>query len=588
MSKNLHYIKEVLFLLGKDKKKLPGMILLFLMLSLLDLASISIIIPYISLIISPEHFLNSDIVKNLLDLTSLDFKFEAVLPYVSVLLLLIFIIKAIVGILINRKILTFCFNQGVIMRALLMRAYQNLPYEEYVQRNSSEYVYSIEHLSAQYSQTVLQSFLRLMSEVVVVTAILVLLAFNSVLALALLTALFGISVFVYDYFFKDKVSKYGENANNQSTKIVRGVHEGIEALKEVRILGKEDFFYQKVYQGAKCFAVSTVNAQTISQSPRYLLDMLMIAFIVLFVLILSDKNEGELLLPMLGMFGVAAMRIAPSVNQIIASLSHLRFGRHGVHLLYKDVKKIKLSNNIETSLDYSSSENFRSLEFKNVSFKYADTKENIIKKLSFKIKSGDLIGIIGASGSGKTTLIDLLLGLLDPIEGDILYNNYKLKDAYPQYLSQVAYLPQQVFMSDESLISNVALGTNINDIDIERVNIALNKANLSDVVKKLPQGVDTIIGERGIRLSGGQRQRVALARAFYYDRDVLVLDESTSALDNDTEEEIINEIQEFKGRKTMIVIAHRLTTLQHCDQIYKLEDGCIVGHGSYNKMIKGQ
>lgn len=589
MNVNFQYLKEVAYLIGDDKKGLIGMVFSFLALSLLDIASISIIIPYISLIVTPEIFFENETVKAFLAMMNLENQFKEVIVYISILLLSVFFIKALAGILINRRILKYCFNQGAMMRIKLMSAYQNLPYEEYLQRNSSEYVYSIEHLSAQFSQTVLQSFLRLTSESVVVIAILIFLAFNSILALGVLIVLFGFSMFIYDYFFKHRVKGYGENANIQSTKIVKGVHEGIEGLKEIRVLGKESYFHQMVSKGAISFKKSSVNAQTISQAPRYILDLLLMTFVVVFVLIMGSKKEIEILIPILGLFGVAAMRIAPSINQIISSLSHIRFGRHGVSLLYKDVQKINLSSyqrNFESVRNYKYKE-FKYLKVKNVSFKYQDINRHAVKDISIKIKAGDSIGIIGSSGSGKTTLIDLLLGLLTPQEGAIFYNDLNVRDNYSDYLSQIAYLPQQVFMSDSTLLANVALGTKSEDIDIQKVNYALDKSSLSEFVKSLPNGLNTIIGERGVKLSGGQRQRIALARAFYYDRSILVMDESTSALDNKTEQAIINQIRDLKREKTIILIAHRLTSLQHCDYIYKIEGGSISNLGSYENMIRG-
>ena len=589
MNVNFQYLKEVAYLIGDDKKGLIGMVFSFLALSLLDIASISIIIPYISLIVTPEIFFENETVKAFLAMMNLENQFKEVIVYISILLLSVFFIKALAGILINRRILKYCFNQGAMMRIKLMSAYQNLPYEEYLQRNSSEYVYSIEHLSAQFSQTVLQSFLRLTSESVVVIAILIFLAFNSILALGVLIVLFGFSMFIYDYFFKHRVKGYGENANIQSTKIVKGIHEGIEGLKEIRVLGKESYFHQMVSKGAISFKKSSVNAQTISQAPRYILDLLLMTFVVVFVLIMGSKKEIEILIPILGLFGVAAMRIAPSINQIISSLSHIRFGRHGVSLLYKDVQKINLSSyqrNFESVRNYKYKE-FKYLKVKNVSFKYQDINRHAVKDISIKIKAGDSIGIIGSSGSGKTTLIDLLLGLLTPQEGAIFYNDLNVRDNYSDYLSQIAYLPQQVFMSDSTLLANVALGTKSEDIDIQKVNYALDKSSLSEFVKSLPNGLNTIIGERGVKLSGGQRQRIALARAFYYDRSILVMDESTSALDNKTEQAIINQIRDLKREKTIILIAHRLTSLQHCDYIYKIEGGSISNLGSYENMIRG-
>ena len=202
-----------------------------------------------------------------------------------------------------------------------------------------------------------------------------------------------------------------------------------------------------------------------------------------------------------------------------------------------------------------------------------------------EITAGQSIGLIGPSGSGKTTLVDLLLGLLDPQEGEACFNGKPLKECLREWRAQIAYLPQQVFLVDDTLRRNVALGVAEAEIDNDRLQEALRQARLWELVEHLPQGLDTMLGERGVRLSGGQRQRVALARAFYHHREILVMDEATSALDNETEREIVEEIQRLKGSKTMIVIAHRVTTVQHCDWIYKLENGRIIASGPPEQML---
>ena len=207
------------------------------------------------------------------------------------------------------------------------------------------------------------------------------------------------------------------------------------------------------------------------------------------------------------------------------------------------------------------------------------------KNISLSIKNGESVGLIGASGAGKTTLVDILLGLLQPQEGDILFNNRSLNETLALWRAQVAYLPQEIFLIDNTLLSNVALGVLDDSIDREKVMNALKKACLEELVDNLPKGIDTMIGERGVRLSGGQKQRVALARAFYHGRNVLVLDEATSSLDHETEKEIIEEIRYFKGEKTMIIIAHRLTTVQHCDRIYVLENGEIIRQGTPKNIL---
>ena len=255
----------------------------------------------------------------------------------------------------------------------------------------------------------------------------------------------------------------------------------------------------------------------------------------------------------------------------------------------EDVKNVKNQDSKiqNISPDYRE-DTFKSLKIDNISFQYPNAKTKAINSVSFEIHSGESIGIIGPSGSGKTTLIDILLSLLKPQEGRILYNSALLSEKEGNWRSQIAYLPQQVFLIDSSLKLNVALGDDESSFDEKRLTSALKKARLSELADQLPQGVDTLLGERGIRLSGGQRQRVALARAFYHGRNILVMDEATSALDNETEREIVNEIELLKGEVTMIVIAHRLTTLQHCDKIFKLKDGQIVNSGTYNQLISNK
>ena len=204
--------------------------------------------------------------------------------------------------------------------------------------------------------------------------------------------------------------------------------------------------------------------------------------------------------------------------------------------------------------------------------------------LSIDLHAGESIGLIGTSGSGKTTIVDILLGLLAPTGGSVIYNGDPLQNNLPSWRSQVAYIPQNIFLLDDTLRANIAIGLK-EDIDEKKVEKAIKQAQLNDLLQQLPKGLDTVLGERGLRLSGGQRQRVALARAFYFDRDVLIMDEATSALDNETEKEIIEEIRRLKGKKTMIVIAHRLTTVKHCDCIYRLENGKVVDKGTYSEVV---
>jgi len=261
-------------------------------------------------------------------------------------------------------------------------------------------------------------------------------------------------------------------------------------------------------------------------------------------------------------------------------LAELQVYRYPVKRLWEDLQTIPDSTAVVESTKellkdiQMKKHSFQLLDLQNVSFRYPGTRELILRELSIKIHKGESLGLIGTSGVGKTTFIDMLMGLFEPEEGKIFLDKEPLSDkVLNQWRSQIAYIPQQIFIIDDSLKKNVALGVPDDEIDMKKVELALKQSQLFSLLGQLPQGVETLLGERGIRLSGGQRQRVALARAFYHDRDVLIMDEATSALDNETEKEIVSEIQLLKGKKTLIVIAHRLSTIEHCDRILRLERG---------------
>jgi len=580
------FLKQVLHLLDQDKKKLPLMIIFFLISSILDLVGIGLIGPYIALLVDID--ISNGLLGNLISFIGLPSEKEPLVIAIGYILLLVFIVKAIFAIWINKVIVQFSESQHVRLIKILMSSYQSLSYVEYIRRNSSEYIYSIHQLSNQYANHVVSPLLRMASDGIVVTVVIFFLAWQSPLALTLLVCLLSITMFLYDSLFRKKMNHYGEQLNLASEAIIKGVSEGIEGMKEIRILGKEQYFYQNVIKESDKLAFFAVKANVVSQSLRYLLELTMIAFVVALVLgtLLLGGNVVSLL-PTLSVFGVASLRLFPAVNTFMQSLMQMRYGRDSVSRLSNDLKEIKKFD--KTHIDITQSvqvhEEFQTLVLKKVCFFYPDSKHSALDDISLKIQAGESIGFIGPSGSGKTTLLDALLGLFEPQKGLIEYNGRDIKNDLREWQSQVAYIPQQVFLIDGSLRHNVTLGIGEGEVDEEKLHESLRQARLKDVVEKLPEGVNTILGERGIRFSGGQRQRVALARAFYHGRNILVMDEATSALDNATEKEIVSEIERLKGTKTMIVIAHRLTTLKHCDRIYELQDGKIVNMGSYQEII---
>lgn len=580
------YLNEITLLLGKDKRKIPGMLFLFSLVTILDVAGIGIIGPYVAIVVDPINSISA--IQTAVTWVELPNNSKDFLIFLSVILLIIFLMKAVTGVWINYLIIKFSIDQQIRLRSELMQAYQSLPFVDYLKRNSSEYIHSTQTLVNHFSDGVVFVGLRAIADVIVAIVILSALAWTNFMAFSLLIGLIGGVLFLYNFVFSKKISKFGRRANSAATKMVQGINEGIEGIKEIRILGKEQYFHRKVQDSSAEYGHNHVKSITISSAPRYLLELTLIIFLVsLVVLSLSTSSDLEKLLPTLAVFGFSAVRLLPAANSLANSIMQLKFNRNSVSRLYSDIKDSQNLTRKDPIEKSNHSDVFVNFSLQGVYYKYPEGSSDSLSNIDFSIKAGESVGIIGSSGSGKTTLVHMLLALLEPKKGERFLNGDILTEKdIKVWRSYVAYLPQQVFLIDNSLKLNVALGVNNADIDEEKVKVALNKAKLSGLINELPNGIETMLGEGGVRLSGGQRQRVSLARAFYHERDILIMDESTSALDNETEREIINEIQRLKGSITLIVIAHRLTTVHHCDRIYRLEQGRVISVGSPDEVLQ--
>jgi ATP-binding cassette, subfamily B, bacterial PglK len=570
------FFKKLFYLLGEERSKIPRLVFLFICISILDLVGLGLITPFIALVFNPSLVLES--------FNSFGFLInqEELLAIVGFLLIMSFAFKAVFGIWINYQIIKFSQVQQVRLRSQLMHSYQTLPYTKFLAKNSSNYIYTILTLVGQFTSTIIQSSLRIVSESIVSIFILFFLAWNNWQVLLILVIILLILVITFDLFFSKKLKIYGKLANMGSVAMVQGIHEGMEGLKEIRVLGYENYFYEKVKKGSEQQAEMSAKSQIVSTLPRYFLEFSLILFIVLVILITTRQGENvQSILTTISLFGVASLRLIPSANLISSGMIQLRLGKDSMSRLYNDLKEVEKVGLKSKSGIKKEIKEFQSIVLNNISYKYPGASHSALKGVNLKIKSGELIGVIGASGSGKTTLVDLLLGLLSPTQGRVLINN----NLFDENKRHMAYLPQQVFMIDDTLRNNIALGVTDQEIDNFTMERAIQQASLESVVKNLPNGLDTVMGERGVRLSGGQRQRVALARAFYHKRDVLVMDESTSALDKKTEASIVKEMCNLKGKITIIIIAHSYSTIQHCDRVYHLNDGRIIESGAPSKIL---
>jgi ATP-binding cassette, subfamily B, bacterial PglK len=579
---SLDYFAEIWSVLGEGRRDLLWLLPLFLVASLLELAGLGLIGPYIALVAYPDALTEGSMGGWGGWLTRIGVPSEPQERLVTLSLGLagVFIVRAGMSVLISRRILLFCMTQEVRLRSFLMQAYQSLPYTEYLNRNSSQYIFSLEVLTRNFATGVIRSLLRLTSEGLVSATVLLMLAWANPKMLATLIGLLTVAILAYDRLFRRNVAKYGRQVVERSVRMMQSLNEGMAGFKEIRVLGKERYFHRSVHENALAGGQVDVKSQLIALAPRYMLEAVLIIFLVTMVIgTLSLGHGTENLLPTLGIFGVAALRLVPCANVFLGGLTLLRSTRHSTSLLYEDLQYLRTHQGEEAtqapkSHQYETA--FQQLQLKHVHFRYPNAARRTLVDISLVLHAGESIGFVGRSGSGKTTMIDVILGLLEPESGELEYNGHPVHQSLLDWRSNVAYLPQEVFLIDNTLRRNVALGLADDEVCEGTLHDALDQARLLELVDELPQGVDTPIGERGVRLSGGQRQRIALARAFYHNRDVLVMDEATSALDTETEREIMESILRLKGRKTMIVIAHRRTTVQYCDRIYQIHDGRLV------------
>ena len=577
-TKNMRILfHKISYLLLDSKKQIRNLLIIFIFGSLFEVLSLALIGPYVALISGQP--ITEGALSSLMESLGIKDSINLIF-YFSFIIISVYTFKALLGILINRSIIKFTANHQIKLRNFLMQSYQSLPYETFMQRNSSEYIFNMQALVPQFTQKILLNGIMATSAIFSSFCILCFLAWYNLPMFLVLVSVIALTIWMYDQFFRKRMVFFGKKSNKAGQKMTKSIQEGVEGLKEIRILKAEQHFFRNFANQSENYAFNYSASTIIQTSARFVMELLMIVFFTSVVILASLGNMQSSLFSTLAVFGVASLKLIPSMNILSITMNNLRFSEDGVDRLYKDFSALKGLTFSATKELTLPQENFESISLKGVCYKYPKTDEDVLKNINIDIKSGDCVGVIGHSGSGKTTLVDLLLGLLEPHTGKIYFNDQELKDSLQQLRENVVYLPQEVFMFDDTLLRNIAVGQDIEDIDENSVIKALKDSRLYEFTESLPEKLNTLIGERGVKLSGGQKQRVALARAFYLSRSVIILDESTSALDTNTEQEINSQISNLRGKLTQIIIAHRHSTLSHCDFIIKLENGEIVSRGT--------
>jgi ABC-type multidrug transport system fused ATPase/permease subunit len=577
-----NYFSKVFYLAGKyDYNILIIIPLYFIVISSLDLLSVGLIGTYVGYIIDPK-LLDNEVISNYLYHWSNFLNLDNLIISTGFLLVLIFLIKAIVAIFLYKKIISFAHNKQADLRNRLMNAYQNMNFSDYLKRDSSEYITAVGSLVKNYGSA-LQATIQFIGDVVVSLSLIIFLFFVSGSILFFLIFGLVILILLYRRIAINELEIYGTKLNRAYDRLYQTINEFFQGFKEIKILGYSDYFKNEILKSSKQIASSDIRQNFVTIIPRYVLELLLIVFITTLVTstILLNKDL-DLLIPTIGIFAAASLRLIPISNQILRYLATFKYTANSVDKIYLDLisHRPAINNEQKNKVSANDTVTFKSLKIQNLYFSYNTSRKNIFNNLNFELTKGQAIGIVGPSGSGKSTLVNIMLGLLKPIDGKILLNGKELDSDINKFRNLIAYLPQETFLINDNILSNIALGVDASQIDQDQLLLSLDNSKLSEFVNGLKENIYTQVGEKGLSISGGQRQRISFARAFYFNREILVLDEPTSSLDKNSESAIVDYLREIKGSKTIIIISHRSNSLSFCDEIYQIKNGKLVKEGS--------
>ena len=579
--------KKIISLFSKEEKsKGYKLLVLVSIMALVDVFSIASTFPFISLLTNKDIIYSQPIIFKIYNFIGLNNEKHFII-FVGLASLLLFTISLILkSLTIYSQILYVEICESGLSKRIF-NLYIKQPYSWILNRNSSVLGKNIiEDVSTVVNYGLLPLVSITAQTIVTISIISLLILTNAKLAFSIIFIL----LVLYLNIFK-LVSNFLKRIGSERSKInsirFKLLNEAFNAYKVVKILGLEGTYIERFKPIAKQYAVKNSKLQITTILPRYFVELTAFGSVQIIILVLISRNFNlQNALPFITLYLFAGYRLIPSLQEIYSSFGKLRFVKRPLCNIYEDSRNLIQSKYAKQAKQVSINLK-ESLTLKNINFTYQDTTEKIINNLSLKIEANKKIGLVGETGSGKSTTIDIILGLLEPQSGIIKVDNKIIgPNNFKFWQRNIGYVPQEIFLSDEDIISNIAFGLKQENIDLEKVIRAAKIANVHNFINSLNDGYKTKIGERGVRLSGGQRQRIGIARAIYNDPTVLILDEATSSLDNLTEKKVMQAVDNLTNKMTIIIVAHRLTTVKNCDEIYFFKNGSIADSGNYESLIK--
>ncbi len=575
----LKILKKLNILMDKKQKRsMFGLLCMMVIAAFLETGAVMMVMTFVQLIVDPVTLEQGETYQQVCAFLNIN---STVQFSVLAIIFLIFLYIAKNGFqfFLQRRLYRFVFTNQFKTAANLMKNFVKRDYEYYLNAETSVIQRSITaDVSNMYA--LIQSVLQIASETIVAVFLVVALAMQDPIMTVIIGVLLLGTLIVVKKIVKPIMNSTGKENQDYGASMFAWIAQTIQGIKDIKVAGKEQYFINEYCKVGEGYVKAMERFNLFNNTPKLLIETVCIAGLLgyIMVLIVSGANVSGMI-SLVAAFGIAGMRLLPAASRINNQMTSMAFNEPFFFNVSDNLVEETNEENTDISYAIVAKEKLpvtKAVNLEDITYHYPNSEKLIFNHASVSFPIGKSIGIVGASGAGKTTIIDILLGLLKLQTGKVKADDADIQEHYREWLANVGYIPQMIFLLDADIRKNVAFGVPEDEIDDERLWYALKEAQLDEFVKTLPEGVNTGIGERGIRLSGGQRQRIGIARALYNDPEVLILDEATSALDNDTEAAIMDSINRLHGKKTLIIIAHRLQTIEKCDMVFRVEDGAIV------------
>jgi len=582
-------IKKLFYLLSiTERKQLRSLLVIMIFGALLDAIGVAIFFPFIALLKNPEYISQYPTIEIQLLNLGIDGAQQLVI-FFSIILIVFFVFKNLFLIYMNYRQYRFTFRSQVNLANRLYQKYIYSHYEFHIQTNSSKLYRNLRENSLWVFNSVLYPMITIVTETFVVIFILSILMYISpVVTSYVVLGFFTIGV-IFNTSIKSKSKYHGKRQQNSLINMNLWINQGLHGIKEIKLRQNEAYFFNHFSKHTDQYASNNIYAKTIDSLPKPILETLLIVGIAIAVIIVvNNGNDFIELLPTIALFAFAAIRLMPSANRMMTALGGIKFFKQSLDNIYAEFKKNTNEPPNKSIKDSNNQLTFHNkITLKDITYQYPETNQAQLGQLSLVINKGDFIGIAGSTGCGKSTLVDVLTGLLKPQAGGVYVDGTIIDESnICQWRRHIGYIPQSVYFLDDSIKHNIAFGQEEKYINVDKINQALKRTDLYDHIYSLENDINTTIGENGVKFSGGQKQRLGIARALYFDAEILILDETTSALDTITEERVMKTIRSLKSSKTIIMITHRLSTIKAADHIFFMANGQVTSSGTFDQVYQ--